>query len=217
MSSFLLVVLPQVLSVPQMWQLLSVCRLQVVSALPLPCRDSVRSFPVGAEFPLGGVSSSAHDFPQDEISNLEVSVSDPGIVVLHHAVLVPYEPLFCCLPDFVYQIELQTYGLVVPAFIMVVYPVAYKSDLDQDDCLISVRQPKQCLSCGCSRRRSVCPQYAQQFFRPYALYPLKPSLDNLEQGFIHNFDLSVKFGGGRGRSSGSLSLTTSKSPGMSRC
>ena len=36
MSSLLLVVLPQVLGVPWIWQLLFVYRLQVVSALPLP-------------------------------------------------------------------------------------------------------------------------------------------------------------------------------------
>ena len=66
-------------------------------------------------------------------------MSDLGIAVLHHAVLIPYEPLFCCRPDFVYQIELKKYSLFVLAFVMVVYPVTCKSDLDWDDCLISVR------------------------------------------------------------------------------
>ena len=47
--------------VPWMWQLLFVYRLQVVSALPLLGRDSIRSFPVGAELPLGGVFSGAYD------------------------------------------------------------------------------------------------------------------------------------------------------------
>ena len=59
--------------------------------------------------------------------------------MLCHAVLVPCKPLFCCRPDFIYQIELKAYGLVVPAFIMVVYPIACKSDLGWDDCLISIR------------------------------------------------------------------------------
>ena len=59
--------------------------------------------------------------------------------MLCHAVLVPCEPLFCYCPDFIYQIELKAYGLVVPAFIVVVYPIACKSDLGWDDCLISIR------------------------------------------------------------------------------
>ena len=74
----------------------------MVSALSLPRRNSVRSFPIGAEFPLGRVSSSAHDLSKKKVSNLEVSVMDPRVVVFGHAVLVPSEPLFCCHPKLVH-------------------------------------------------------------------------------------------------------------------
>ena len=53
--------------------------------------------------------------------------------MLRHAVLVPCKPLFCCRPDFFYQIELKAYGLIIPAFIVVMYLVACKSDLGWDD------------------------------------------------------------------------------------
>ena len=49
--------------------------------------------------------------------------------MLRHAVLVPCDPLFCCRLDFIYQIELKAYGLVIAAFVVVVYLVACKSDL----------------------------------------------------------------------------------------
>ena len=65
-------------------------------------------------------------------------MSDLGIVVLRHAILVPYKPLFCYRPDFVYQIKLKAYGFIVLAFVMIVYPVACKPNLGWDDCLISV-------------------------------------------------------------------------------
>ena len=55
-----------------------------------------------------------------------------------HVVLVPCEPLFCCRSDFIYQIKLKAYGLVVPSFVVVFYPVACESDLDWDDRFISV-------------------------------------------------------------------------------
>ena len=58
--------------------------------------------------------------------------------MLRHAVLVPYEPLFCCRPDFIYQIKLKAYGLVVPSFVVVIYPVACESNLGWDDHFISV-------------------------------------------------------------------------------
>ena len=74
----------------------------MVCAFPLPRHNSVRSFPIGAEFPLGRVLSGAHDLSKNKISNLEVSVSDPRVVVFGHAVLVSSEPLFCHRPDFVY-------------------------------------------------------------------------------------------------------------------
>ena len=59
--------------------------------------------------------------------------------MLRHAVLVPSETLFCCCPDFIYQIKLKAYGLVVLAFVVVMYPVACKSDLSWDDRFIFVR------------------------------------------------------------------------------
>ena len=74
----------------------------MVCAFPLPRRNSVRSFPIGAEFFLGRVPSGVHDLSKNKISNLEVSVSDPRVVVFGHAILVPSEPLFCCYSDLVY-------------------------------------------------------------------------------------------------------------------
>ena len=60
--------------------------------------------------------------------------------MLRYVVLVPCEPLFCCRPDFIYQIELKA----------------------------------------------------------YALCPLKPSLDELEQGSVRNLNLPISLwvGGG---------------------
>ena len=74
---------------------------------------------------------------------------------------------------------------------MVVHPVACESDFGEDDCFIFVCQPEWCLSRGCPRRCSICLQYARQFLRPYALCPLKPSLDDLEQGSVRDLDLPV--------------------------
>ena len=74
----------------------------MVCAFSLPRRNSVRSFPIGAEFPLGRVPSDAHDLSKNKVSNLEVFVTDLRVVVLGHAVLVSSEPLFCCRPELVH-------------------------------------------------------------------------------------------------------------------
>ena len=50
---------------------------------------------------MGKVFGFTHYLPQDEVSNLEVSVSDLGVVVLGHEVLVSYESQFKCCPDFI--------------------------------------------------------------------------------------------------------------------
>ena len=78
----------------------------VVSALSLPRRNLIRSFPIRAEFPLGRVPSGAHDLSKNKVSNLEVSVTDPRVIVLGHADLVLSEPLLCCRPELVHQIQL---------------------------------------------------------------------------------------------------------------
>ena len=74
----------------------------MVGAFPLPRRDSVRSFPVGAKLSMGRVSGSAHYLSQNEISNLKVFVFDSGVIVFGHTVLVPCEPLFSCCPHLVH-------------------------------------------------------------------------------------------------------------------
>ena len=157
MLPLLLVILSQVLGVPWVCQFLSFQRLQMVSAFPLPRRNSVRSFPIGPEFPLGRVPSGTHNLSKNKISNLEVSVSDPRVVVFGHAVLVPSEPLFCYCSDLVYQVELQSHSLVNFVLIMVVHLVAYKPNFCRDDHFASIRQLEWCLSCGCPCRRPVCP------------------------------------------------------------
>ena len=73
----------------------------MVGAFPLPCRDSVGSFPVKAELPMGRVSSSAHDLPWNKISHLKISMPNLGVAVLGHAVLVSCESLFGCRPNLV--------------------------------------------------------------------------------------------------------------------
>ena len=78
----------------------------MVCALSLPGRNPVRSFPIGAEFPLGKVPNGAHDLSKNKVSNLEVSVTDLRVVVLGHAALVSSEPLLCCRPELVHQIQL---------------------------------------------------------------------------------------------------------------
>ena len=74
----------------------------MVGAFPLVCNDSVRTFLVRTKLSLGGISSGTHHLSQDTISELEVFVSDSGVVVLRHAILVLREPLFNCRLDFVY-------------------------------------------------------------------------------------------------------------------
>ena len=131
-------------------------------------------------------------------SNLEVSMSDSGVVVLGHEVLLQSEPLFSCRPDFVHQVKLQTHGLVVPRFIMIVHPIACESYLSWNNCLAPVCQSERRLPYRCSGRRSICPQYAWQLLWPYTLYPLEPSLDDFKQGSIRDLNLSVGLRVGEG-------------------
>ena len=50
---------------------------------------------------MGRVFGCTHYLLQDKVSNLEVSVSDSGIVVLGHEVVVSCESLFSSCPNFV--------------------------------------------------------------------------------------------------------------------
>ena len=77
--------------------------------------------------------------------------------MLRYAVLVLCKPLFCYCPNFIYQIELKAYGLVIPCFVVVIYPVACESDFGWDDRFISICQLEWCLSRRCPCRRPVRP------------------------------------------------------------
>ena len=157
MSSFLLVVLSQVLSVPWMLQLSSVQRHKVVGAFSLPRCNSVRSFPIGVELSLGRIFSGAHYLPQNKISDLEVSVFDLRVVVLRHEVLVSCQPLLSCCPDLVHQVKLQAYSFIILVLVTVLHSVACEPYFCWDDCLASVCQSKWCLPRRCPCRCSVCP------------------------------------------------------------
>ena len=82
---------------------------RIEASLRLPCISHIYSvplFPIGAELSLCRVSSCTHDLPEYEISYLEVSVSDPGVVLSGHAILVYSDPLLRRRPNLVYQVQL---------------------------------------------------------------------------------------------------------------
>ena len=137
-SSSLLVVLSQVLSVPWMLQFSPIQCLKVVGVFSLPCCDSVRPFPIGAEISLGRILSYSHYLPQNKVSDLEVSVFEFGVVVLCHEVLVSCQPLLSCCPDLVYQVKLQANGFIILILVIILHLVAYEHHFCWDDCLASV-------------------------------------------------------------------------------
>ena len=60
----------------------------MVGDFPLPLNDPVGSLPVRTMPSLREIFSGAHYLPQDEVSNVEVSTPDFGVVVLGHEILV---------------------------------------------------------------------------------------------------------------------------------
>ena len=65
-----------------------------------------RSMDEAASFCLCRVSSCTYDLPEYEVSYLEVSMSDPGVVLSGHAILVSSDPLLRRRPNLVYQVQL---------------------------------------------------------------------------------------------------------------
>ena len=81
-------VLLQVPNVPWPWKPLSVWGFQVIAALPGAMNDLVGSFPYGAKFSLGRVSSRYGDLVQDEVAYVKSSELYPLVVVFGHLLLV---------------------------------------------------------------------------------------------------------------------------------
>ena len=65
-------------------------------------------------------------------------MSDFGVVVLHHEVLVSCQPLLNCCPDLVHQVKLQAYSFIILILIIVLHLVACELYFCWDDCLASL-------------------------------------------------------------------------------
>ena len=100
--------------------------------------SDIHSFPIRVELSLGRIFSGTNSLPQNKISDLEVSMFDFGVVVLHHEVLVSCQPLLSYCPNLVHQVKLQAYSFIILVLIIVLHPVACKPYFCWDDCLASI-------------------------------------------------------------------------------
>ena len=69
--------------------------------------DPVRSFPYGAEFPLGKVFSCWGDFVQDKVLYVESSELHPLVVVLGHLLLVLHHLVKSIFSDLVQTVQVD--------------------------------------------------------------------------------------------------------------
>ena len=63
---------------------------------------------------------------------------DIGVVEFRHEILIPCQPLLCCCPDFVHQVELKAYGLFVFILVVVLHLIACEPYFYWDDSVASV-------------------------------------------------------------------------------
>ena len=65
-------------------------------------------------------------------------MSDFGVIVLRHEVLVLYQPLLSYYPDLTHQVKLQAYSFIIFVLVIVLHLVACEPYFYWDDCLAFV-------------------------------------------------------------------------------
>ena len=65
-------------------------------------------------------------------------MSNIGVVVFCHEILIPHQSLLRCHTDFVCQVELKVHGLLILILVVVLHPIACEPYLYWDDSVASV-------------------------------------------------------------------------------
>ena len=121
------------------------------------------------------------------------------IILSIHEVFIPCCPLLCIHPHLVYQIKVQAELFLVILVLILHYPVIGHMYFCRYDCFTSVCQLKRSFSRWGFHCHPIGPQNTWQLIWLYSLCPFKSSLDDLQQGSVCYFCLTICLGvGGRG-------------------
>ena len=133
-------------------EFLSVHGFQVVAALSRVVKDSVWSFPCGAELSLGGIFGCRGNLAQDEIPYVQSFELYPFIVVLGHFLLILCHSDGSFFSYFVQAIQVDSQVAVIALFVEHLSPGVGYSYLNQDHGFCAICE----LEGGFSRRGSCC-------------------------------------------------------------
>ena len=65
-------------------------------------------------------------------------MSDIGVVVFFHEILIPHQSLLHRRTDFIYQVELKVHGLLILILVIVLHPIACEPYFCWDDSVASI-------------------------------------------------------------------------------
>ena len=137
-SQHLLMVLPEVLNIPRVFQPPPFQSFQTVGPLPFAVDNPIRSFPIWAKFPVGRVSCCQGNPLQYEIPNVEAPRLYHGIILSCHEIFVPCCSLFCIHPHLVHKVKVKTELFFVLFSLILPHPVAGHMYFCRYNCLISI-------------------------------------------------------------------------------
>ena len=123
-SQHLLIVFPQVLNIPRVFQPPPIPSFQIIGSLPLAVDNPIRSFPIWPQLPVGRVSCCQGNPFQDEIPNIEAPGFHHGIILSCHKIFVPCCSLFCVHPNLVHKVQVKTELYFIFFSLIFLHPVA---------------------------------------------------------------------------------------------
>ena len=159
-SQHLLIVFPQVLNIPRVFQPPSIQNFQIVGSLPFAVDNTIKSFPIWPQFPIGRVSCCQGNLLQDEIPNIEAPRLHHGIILSCHKIFVPCCSLFYIHPHLVHKVKVKTKPFFIFFSLILLHPVAmFTSDGITDS--LPQASLKGVSPRGSSHYRSISPQNTQ--------------------------------------------------------
>ena len=150
-------VLFQMLDIPWSWQFPPIQHFQVIATLPRIMDDFVASFLGWAKLPLGWVHGSQCDFAQDDISYVKSFELHSLVVVLSHLLLVLCHFVGCFVSGFVQAIQIDSYLIVIAAFVENISPHAGDPYFDWDYCFGAISEIERGIPCRGPHYSLVCP------------------------------------------------------------
>jgi hypothetical protein len=152
----------------------------------------IRALPFWCQLALGWIFRHQTYFPEDSISDLELSGNHRLIKVSSHPILISCPSDLCIISLFLQKIQMQVHSFIIELGVVVGHSESRGTNLGQDNCLSPISEREMGFTGRSSDSGSVRPEHFGDVFNPSSFLRLELLLQCSHQSLVRRFYLSIR-------------------------